>query len=308
MLPLPQAVYPYLALLRQRTPRGDGSVFPTSRRAAAPSYSTVCMSPTVFTSFVKTTFSKYTESSKGPNPSLLRSIFTTWLYGLQYDTEDAFLQEVRASSAKWKAHSEQMAATVYNKDLIYQHKAFAQLLLFCETYSERYAYDRRDPPRALAALSPANDSEAELSGRRRSSRKRRRETISHGADTRQDGGEDEYVVEALLDVRVSKHGEKQVRGEMGRLPSFNVGAVSFDATAAARDVGQAGGRPRAGRWSLMVQEKARSTKRVRCTRSSSSTSLHTRWSEAIVGARTGSTRWSWRQKAIVRVSGRRGWS
>ena len=43
-----------------------------------------------------------------------------------------------------------MAATVYNKNLIYQHKVFLQLQLFCETYLERYAYDRRDPPRAQA--------------------------------------------------------------------------------------------------------------------------------------------------------------
>ena len=219
LLPLPQPVYPYLALLRQLTPRGNGPVFPASRRAA--SSSSLCMSPGVFTSFVKTTFSKYTEGGKGPNPSLLRSIFTTWLYGLQYDTEDAFLQEVKASSAKWKAHSEQMAATVYNKDLIYQHKAFAQLLLFCETYSERYAFDRQasaDQARAQAAeqpiataKSPGNETKAELFGRRRSSRKRDREMALHGAVARQDDGGDEYVVEALLDVRVNKHGEKQVQ-------------------------------------------------------------------------------------------------
>ena len=204
MLPLPKAVYPYLALLR-----GDGPVFPASRRAAA------SMGPTAFTSFVKQTFSKYSEGGKGPNPSLLRSIFTTWLYGLQYDTEDAFLQEIKASSAKWKAHSEQMAATVYNKDIMYQQKAFAQLLLFCETYSARYAYDGQaaaaaaDPllrgeRRARAEPSPPSDGQAELPGRRRrSSRKRNRETTSHSTD--------EYMVEAVLDIRVNKRGEKQVQ-------------------------------------------------------------------------------------------------
>ena len=147
------------------------------------------------------------------------------MYGLQYDTEDAFLQEIKASSAKWKAHSEQMAATVYNKDLIYQHKVFSQLLLFCETYSERYAYDRqaiverplaadlhlRGEDHRARAESPANESDAELSGRRRSSRKRDREAASHDTVTRQDGGRDEYVVEALLGVRVNKFGEKQVQ-------------------------------------------------------------------------------------------------
>ena len=59
LLPLPKAVYPYLALLRQLTPRGEGPVFPASRRAVTSSVSTLCMSPNVFTSFVKATFSKY---------------------------------------------------------------------------------------------------------------------------------------------------------------------------------------------------------------------------------------------------------
>ena len=211
LLPLPKSVYPYLALLRQLTPRGDGPVFPSSRRA-------VCVGPTAFTSFVKLTFSKYTDGSKGPNPSLLRSIFTTWLYGLQYDMEDAFLQEIKASSAQWKSHSEQMAATVYNKSTIYQHKVFAQLLLFCETYSERYAYDRpteANSPHArdghARAHSPPNGAEVVVSGRRRSSRKRSRQSVSHSANLEQEGEMDEYVVEALLDIRVNKHAEKQVQ-------------------------------------------------------------------------------------------------
>ena len=220
LLPLPKCLYPYLALLRQSTPRGEGPVFPSSRRVAS---SVACMGPTSFTSFVKLTFSKYTDSGRGPNPSLLRSIFTTWLYGLQYDTEDPFLQEIKASSAKWKAHSEQMAVTVYNKDVIYQHKAFAQLLLFCETYSERFAYDRqverpmqatdshlRGEPRARA-VSPADEGKAELSGHRRSSRKRSRVVAAHSTDDGHDTEGDEYVVEAMLNIRVNKHGEKQVQ-------------------------------------------------------------------------------------------------
>src|SRR6185437_3875951 len=98
-----------------------------------------------FTSFVKTTFQKYTENQKAPNPSLLRSIFTTWLYSLQYDTEDTFLQRIKSSSAKWKAHSEQMAATVYNKELVYQTKEFSQLLHFCELYAEQFSYSATPP-------------------------------------------------------------------------------------------------------------------------------------------------------------------
>ncbi len=112
-----------------------GPVFPA--RAST----TAFMSPTGFTNFVKTTFGKYTEGGKAPNPSLLRSIFTTWLYGLRYDTEDAFLAQIKASSAQWKAHSEQIAATVYNKQLVYQQREFAVLLKFCEAYSGRFAYD-----------------------------------------------------------------------------------------------------------------------------------------------------------------------
>ena len=208
LLPLPKSVYPYLALLRQLTPRGAGPVFPSSRRAAS---SVVCMGPTAFTSFVKLTFSRYTDGGKGPNPSLLRSIFTTWLYGLQYDTEDAFLQEIKASSAKWKAHSEQIAATVYNKDVIYQHKVFAQLLLFCETYSERYAYNRQTERPTQVSESSSEKGNAELSGHRRSSRKRSRVVSAHSTDAAQDTEVAEYVVEAVLDVRVNKHGEKQVQ-------------------------------------------------------------------------------------------------
>ena len=207
LLPLPKCLYRYLALLRQLKPRGEVPVFPSSRRAS----SAACMGPTAFTSFVKATFSKYTDNGKGPNPSLLRSIFTTWLYGLQYDTEDAFLQEIKASSAKWKAHSEQMASSVYNKDVIYQHKVFAQLLLFCETYSERYAYDRQAERSAQVSESPLEESKAELSGHRRSSRKRSRVVATDGTDAGHDTEGDEYVVEAMLNVRVNKHGDKQVQ-------------------------------------------------------------------------------------------------
>ena len=76
-------------------------------------------------SFVKQTFRKYTTVTthgQAHNPSLLRSIFTTWRYSLRYDTEDPFLQQIKASSTKWKAHSEHVAATVYNKELMYQKK------------------------------------------------------------------------------------------------------------------------------------------------------------------------------------------
>ena len=58
LLPLPKCLYPYLALLRQLTPRGEGPVFASSRRAAS---SVASMGPTAFTSFVKATFSKYTD-------------------------------------------------------------------------------------------------------------------------------------------------------------------------------------------------------------------------------------------------------
>ena len=101
---------------------------------------------------------------------------------------------------------------MYNKDVIYQHKVFAQLLLFCETYSERYAYDRQAQAERTTQVSESSDKgNAELSGHRRSSRKRSRVVATHGADAGQDADGDEYVVEAMLDVRVNKHGEKQVQ-------------------------------------------------------------------------------------------------
>ena len=96
-----------------------------------------------FTYLVKRTFRKYTPGGQAPNPSLLRSIFTTWLYSLRYDTEDGFLQQIKASSAKWKAHSERVAGAVYNKEQVYQKREFALLLSFCEEYAVRHAYDRQ---------------------------------------------------------------------------------------------------------------------------------------------------------------------
>ena len=137
LLPLSKSLFPYLTRLHRLVSQEDGPVFPAgllSRRAS--SSSSPFMSPTPFTNFVKATFQKYTDNGKGPNPSLLRSIFTTWLYGLRYDTEDAFLQEIKSSSARWKAHTELIASTVYNKELIYQQKQFNQLLIFCESYSD----------------------------------------------------------------------------------------------------------------------------------------------------------------------------
>ena len=152
-----------------------------------------------FTSFVKTTFAKYLDGGQAPNPTLLRSIFTTWLYGLRYDTEDVFLQQIKESSAQWKAHSEQIAATVYNKRLIYQHKAFAQLLVFCETYSARFAYDGLSPVERDEG-DPASEVRA-VEGRRSSPRKRRKSASED---------HDEYVVEELVRVRVDSGGNKQV--------------------------------------------------------------------------------------------------
>ena len=211
LLPLPKALYPYLTRLRQLVPRAGGPVFPAgllSRRTSTSSSS--FMGPTPFTSFVKATFRKYTDTKKGPNPSLLRSIFTTWLYGLRYDTEDSFLQEIKMSSAKWKAHTELVAGTVYNKELIYQQQQFAQLLIFCESYSERYAYDR-----SVSVPSPSEKAVAEEAlGQRRSRRKRNREVVeSKESQVNESGGgddEEEYVVEALLRIRENGKGDKQV--------------------------------------------------------------------------------------------------
>jgi hypothetical protein len=137
-LPLPRMLSPYLSKLRAVSLPGVSAVFPR----VSPSSNGALMDLTAFAQFVKRTFHKYTESGQAPNPSLLRSIFTTWLYSLRYDTEDHFLQQIKASSAKWKAHSERVAGTVYNKEQVYQKREFSLLLRFCEEYAERYAYDR----------------------------------------------------------------------------------------------------------------------------------------------------------------------
>jgi hypothetical protein len=198
-LPLPSLIHPYLTKLRESSGADKGdALFPSGTASnRSPRSTRTCLGPGSFTSFVKATFAKYLDGGQAPNPTLLRSIFTTWLYGLRYDTEDVFLQQVKAISAQWKAHSEQIAATVYNKELVYQHKAFAQLLVFCETYSARFAYD--GPP----AVEPnEGDRASQGDGRRSSPRKRR---ISASEDTG-----DEYVVEELVTVRVDSRGNKQV--------------------------------------------------------------------------------------------------
>ena len=210
LLPLPKSLFPYLTRLRQLIPQEDGPVFPAgllSRRAS--SSSSPFMAPTPFTNFVKATFQKHTDSGKGPNPSLLRSIFTTWLYGLQYDTEDTFLQEIKSSSAKWKAHTELVASSVYNKELIYQQQQFNQLLVFCESYSDRFAYDRD----VDVAPQPKATVEEKVSDRRRSSRKRNRALLqtNQSSETNEVEAEKEYVVEALLRTRDNGQGRKEVR-------------------------------------------------------------------------------------------------
>jgi hypothetical protein len=204
-LPLPKLIQPYLTQLREQSHaiKGD-ALFPsrtTSSRISASG--NMCLGPSSFTRFVKATFVKYLEGGQAPNPTLLRSIFTTWLYGLRYDTEDVFVQQIKASSAKWKAHSEQVAASVYNKELVYQHQAFTQLLLFCEAYSARFAYDgitiEQDPGSSATELT---EPEAQHRGDERRSPRRKRKTPP--PDT------DKYVVEELVDVRIHRSGNKQV--------------------------------------------------------------------------------------------------
>ena len=204
-LPLPLVLDPYLSKLHSTSHGHGGPVFPA--RASTMAF----LNPTPFTNFVKTTFAKYTEGGKAPNPSLLRSIFTTWLYGLQYDTEDTFLAQIKASSAQWKAHSEQIAATVYNKQLVYQQREFAFLLQFCEAYSARFAYDGADGDGAVI-----DDGAGKPRRRRNSARKRpRREDDAENVQGR-DGADSAdadaivYVVEELVDVRVDGQGVKQV--------------------------------------------------------------------------------------------------
>ena len=203
-LPLPSILDPYLTKLHNN--REVGPVFPTR------SSTTAFMSPTGFTNLVKTTFGKYTEGGKAPNPSLLRSIFTTWLYGLRYDTEDAFLAQIKASSAQWKAHSEQIAATVYNKQLVYQQQEFAALLQFCEAYSSRFAYDAREADEADKSPQPQSRHRrrprAGLLPVPRTLASKRRRQPDATSDTPADAVG--YVVDQLVDIREDGEGTRQV--------------------------------------------------------------------------------------------------
>jgi hypothetical protein len=215
-LPLSMLLSPYLSLLREGGEGASvvgGAVFPSGVLSPSSS-STSPMSSSSFTTFVKQTFRKYTVEGRAPNPSLLRSIFTTWLYSLRYDTEDAFLQQIKASSAKWKAHSEHVAATVYNKEMVYQKKEFSMLLRFCEMYARRYAYDRQGEGDAEES---GEEEGEERSGERGSDSPSRTRSASGGSTrpTRQKRGSSdeqtrEYVVDELTDMRVNDQGEKQV--------------------------------------------------------------------------------------------------
>ena len=203
-LPLPALVSPYLVQLRQLG--REGAVFPGRLQSSF-------LTPTSFTNYVKTTFGKYTDNGRSPNPSLLRSIFTTWLYGLRYDTEDEFLQQIKASSARWKAHSEQIAATVYNRELIYQHREFAVLLRFCEQYSGRFNYDG-----GAAGIGDGNNDSGDGAiepvvnhEKRVSKRKQVSSNLVPSARPKRALAASAYVVDELVDVRVTRQGVKQVQ-------------------------------------------------------------------------------------------------
>jgi hypothetical protein len=101
-----------------------------------------------------------------------------------------------------------VASTVYNKELIYQQKQFNELLVFCESYSDRFAYDRD-----VNVVSQPEVVEEEVSDRRRSRRKRNREVAqnSKSDETIEVGTVKEYVVEALLRIRDDVQGHKEVR-------------------------------------------------------------------------------------------------
>ena len=221
-MPLPKMLYPYLTQLRRMLPQQPDPVFPSGLASGrAPSSARrvlfpVPMDPTSFSVFVKQTVQKYTEGGRAPNPSLLRSIFTTWLYGIRYDVEDAFLQQIKASSAQWKAHSEQVASTVYNKELVYQKKEFALLLQFCEKYAERFAHDRGDGEGSMMDEEKAEPvfRPVERRGRSRSTADLAGLTVPGTSSRRKRSKRDEgqsFVVEALVDIRTEgKTGERQV--------------------------------------------------------------------------------------------------
>ena len=83
-----------------------------------------------------------------------------------------------------------MAATVYNKELVYQKKEFTQLLSFCELYAEQFSSQSEN-----VEYSP-------------SKKKRRKASSTNNNKTYET--DQEYVVEDLLDIRVNNKGEKQV--------------------------------------------------------------------------------------------------
>ena len=201
-LPLPKMLSPYLVKLKALSARGVSAVFPPGLLSAASSDTAgeALMGTTSFTSFVKRTFRKYTPGGQAPNPSLLRSIFTTWLYSLRYDKEDDLLQQIKASSAKWKAHSQQVAGAVYNKEQVYQKREFALLLSFCEEYARRHAYDRQ------SGDAENEDKQADTVEPLEKRRTRKRSRIQSETNESTEA----FTVDKLLRVRVTERDGKQV--------------------------------------------------------------------------------------------------
>ena len=146
--------------------------------------------------------------------------FTTWLYSLRYDAEDSFLQQIKASSAKWKAHSERVASTVYNKELVYQKKEFSQLLQFCELYAEQFAPSLRTAPTFASNRRSHSKIEKKINLNRQKRRKTDHSSSASSGKSRREAQsqsvsqtemtQEEYTVEELVNIRINDQGVKQI--------------------------------------------------------------------------------------------------
>ena len=78
------------------------------------------------------------KGPRQPPPSLLRSIFVTWLNSLPYADDREFLVELQQSAAEFQTHTLATANAVYDADVVSYERLLA-LTRVCERFAERVA-------------------------------------------------------------------------------------------------------------------------------------------------------------------------
>jgi hypothetical protein len=91
-----------------------------------------------WSTYVITSVRKFAPTSdcEGCSGSMLRSVFVTWLNGLPFDSDRAFLQEMQVSAAAYQTHSLAIANSYYDRGAV-SYERLLRLVNFCEAYAKR---------------------------------------------------------------------------------------------------------------------------------------------------------------------------